>query len=316
MAQAFKLYFNLPLYLGYIICSLVIIPIVFYGITLINRLHLWTQPIWLVLMLMPFYFVLVHEPRALDFMSQFSGKVSDSNELDPYYFGIATGISLALIAQIGEQVDYLRFMPDKNNANKVSWWFTVIVAGPGWIVLGFLKQIGGIFLASLAVLTGLAFVEAKEPVQMYAVAYTYVFENKQLALLVTMVFVVISQIKINVTNAYAGSLAWSNFFSRVTHSHPGRVVWMVFNIGIALMLMEMGVFHALEKILGLYSNVAIAWIGAVVADLVINKPLKLSPPMVEFKRAHLYDFNPVGYVSMMVASLLSIAAFTGLFGLY
>ena len=316
MAQAFKLYFNLPLYLGYIICSLVIIPIVFYGITLINRLHLWTQPIWLVLMLMPFYFVLVHEPRALDFMSQFSGKVSDSNELDPYYFGIATGISLALIAQIGEQVDYLRFMPDKNNTNKVSWWFTVIVAGPGWIVLGFLKQIGGIFLASLAVLTGLAFVEAKEPVQMYAVAYTYVFENKQLALLVTMVFVVISQIKINVTNAYAGSLAWSNFFSRVTHSHPGRVVWMVFNIGIALMLMEMGVFHALEKILGLYSNVAIAWIGAVVADLVINKPLKLSPPMVEFKRAHLYDFNPVGYVSMMVASLLSIAAFTGLFGLY
>ncbi len=60
----------------------------------------------------------------------------------------------------------------------------------------------------------------------------------------------------------------------MTHSHPGRVVWMVFNIGIALMLMEMGVFDAIVKILGLYSNVAIAWIGAVVADLVINKPLK------------------------------------------
>ncbi|MCK5354633.1 MAG: PAS domain S-box protein, partial [Methyloprofundus sp.] len=102
----------------------------------------------------------------------------------------------------------------------------------------------------------------------------------------------------------------------MTHSHPGRVVWLVFNIAIALMLMEMGVFHALEKILGLYSNIAIAWIGAVVADLVINKPLKLSPPMVEFKRAHLFNFNPVGFVSMVAASLLSIAAFTGLFGLY
>ncbi len=316
MAQAFKLYFDLPLYLGYIFCSLVIIPIVFYGITLINRLHYWTQPIWLLLMLLPFYFVLVHEPNALDFMRQFSGKVSGSYAFDPYYFGMATGISLALIAQIGEQVDYLRFMPNKNAKNKYSWWFAVIVAGPGWIILGFLKQMGGVLLASLAVLSGLAFMEAKEPVHMYTVAYRYVFANPQLALWVTMVFVVISQIKINVTNAYAGSLAWSNFFSRVTHSHPGRVVWMVFNIAIALMLMEMGVFHALEKILGLYANIAIAWIGAIVADLVINKPLKLSPPMIEFKRAHLFDFNPVGFVSMVVASLFSIAAFTGLFGLY
>jgi len=72
----------------------------------------------------------------------------------------------------------------------------------------------------------------------------------------------------------------------------------------------------LEKILGLYSNVAIAWIGAIVADLVINKPLKLSPPIVEFKRAHLYDFNPVGFFSMIIASIVSIAAFSGLFGDY
>jgi len=316
MAQAFELYFGLPLYLGYIFCSLIIIPIVFYGVTLINRLHLWTQPIWLVLMLVPFYFVLTHEPGSIEFMTQFAGEISGSNEFDPYYFGMATGISLALIAQIGEQVDYLRFMPDKEKTNKVSWWFTVISAGPGWIVLGFLKQMGGVLLASLAVFSGLAFVEAKEPMYMYTVAYTYVFDNKDMALLVTMIFVVISQIKINVTNAYAGSLAWSNFFSRVTHSHPGRVVWMVFNIVIALMLMEMGVFQALAKILGLYSNVAIAWIGAVVADLIINKPFKLSPPMVEFKRAHLFDFNPVGYLSMVIASLISIVAFTGLFGLY
>jgi purine-cytosine permease-like protein len=274
MAQAFYLYFNLPLYLGYIFCSLIIIPIVFYGVTLINRLHFWTQPLWLTLMLVPFYFVLIYEPRALDFMSQFSGEISGSNEFDPYYFGIAMGISLALIAQIGEQVDYLRFMPDKDKTNKFSWWFTVISAGPGWIVLGFLKQMGGVLLASLAVLAGLGFAEAKEPMHMYTVAYEYVFENQQVALLVTFIFVIISQIKINVTNTYAGSLAWSNFFSRVTHSHPGRVVWMMFNIGIALMLMEMGVFDAIVKILGLYSNVAIAWIGAVVADLVINKPLK------------------------------------------
>ena len=43
------------------------------------------------------------------------------------------------------------------------------------------------------------------------------------------------------------------------------------------MLMELDVFQALGEVLGLYSNIAIAWIMAVVADLVINKPLGLSP---------------------------------------
>jgi hypothetical protein len=44
---------------------------------------------------------------------------------------------------------------------------------------------------------------------------------------------------------------------------------------IAFMLMEMNVFRALGEVLGLYSNIAIAWIMTVVADLVINKPLGL-----------------------------------------
>lgn len=316
MAQALKLYFELPLYLGYIFCSLIIIPIVFYGITAINKLHLWTQLLWLVLMLSPLYFLITHEPQTLEKLTHFQGTISGSNEFDWYYFGIAAGISFSLIAQIGEQVDYLRFMPDKHNENRISWWFSMLTAGPGWIFLGCFKQLIGVFFASIVVLNGLAYAQAKEPVQMYYIAYTYLFENPSIALLVSTIFVLTSQIKINVTNAYAGSLAWSNFFSRITHSHPGRVVWLVFNIGIALLLMEMGVFDALQKVLGLYSNFAIAWIAVVVADLAINKPLGLSPPLVEFKRAHLYDYNPVGFVSMSVAALISTLAFTGIFGLY
>ena len=111
---------------------------------------------------------------------------------------------------------------------------------------------------------------------------------------------IVSQIKINITNAYAGSIAWSNFFSRLTHSHPGRVVWLIFNIAIALLLMELGIYQAIEHTLVVYSIVAAAWVGALVADLVVNKPLGLSPGYIEFKRAHLYDINPVGLGSMAV----------------
>src|SRR6185436_7940921 len=128
------------------------------------------------------------------------------------------------------------------------------------------------------------------------------------------IFVIVCQLKINVTNAYAGSIAWSNFFSRLTHSHPGRVVWLVFNVLLALLLMEIGIFQAIESILAIYANFAAGWIGALVADLVVNKPLRLSPPRIEFKRAHLYDVNPVGVGALTASIVASSLAYLGLFG--
>ncbi|KMO24907.1 hypothetical protein VP06_33010, partial [Methylobacterium aquaticum] len=168
---------------------------------------------------------------------------------------------------------------------------------------GALKILLGSFLAVLALAHGVPPERASEPTQMYAVAFGYVTSAPGAAVALTTLFVVLSQLKINVTNAYAGSIAWSNFFSRLTHSHPGRVVWLVFNVAIALLLMELGVYKTLERTLGIYALVAAAWIGALVADLAVNKPLGLSPPGIEFKRAHLYDVNPVGTGAMALACL-------------
>ena len=314
MSQALELYFQLPLPIGYILCSLIIIPLVFFGVTLINQIQLWTQPLWLILMIAPYIFVLYKEPAALSNWFNFAGKSTSGAAFDPLLFGSAATVSFSLIAQLGEQVDYLRFLPDKTEKNRTRWWLAAILAGPGWIILGGAKQLGGAFLASLAISHGVSFTKAVEPIQMYLAGYEAIFSNPGIVLTVGTLFVIISQIKINVTNAYAGSLAWSNFFSRVTHSHPGRVVWLVFNVAIALVMMELGVFATLEKVLGLYSNVAIAWIGALVADLAINKPLGISPSYIEFKRAYLYNINPVGFGSMLVGSLVAIAAFVGTFG--
>jgi signal transduction histidine kinase/DNA-binding NarL/FixJ family response regulator len=314
MAQAVQLYFGLPLALGYIACSLVIIPMVAWGITWISRLQLWTQPIWIVLLVLPYVCVLYKEPTVVTDLISFSGRAEDGGSFNVLLFGAATAVAFALIAQIGEQVDFLRFLPEKTPANRVRWWSALLLAGPGWIVLGAAKMLGGALLAYLAIQHLVPMDLAIEPTQMYLVAFGYVFSNPAWVLAAVTLFVVVSQVKINVTNAYAGSLAWSNFFARLTHSHPGRVVWLVFNVLIAILLMELGVFKALEHVLGMYSLVPISWIGAVVADLVINKPLGLSPPHIEFKRAHLYDINPVGVGAMLGATLLSALALAGFFG--
>ena len=88
----------------------------------------------------------------------------------------------------------------------------------------------------------------------------------------------------------------------------------MFNVLIAVLLMTLGVFGALERVLAVYGNVAIAWVGALVADLVINKPLGWSPPHIEFRRAYLYDINPVGLGAMGAATVVGMVAYAGAFG--
>ncbi|WP_066341384.1 hybrid sensor histidine kinase/response regulator [Azohydromonas lata] len=315
MAYALDLVFGLPPAWGYLLCSLVVIPLVTHGVTTISRLQLWTQPLWLVMLIAPYVVVLREQPALLQGFMQHAGP-DGSAGFSWLGFGTAVTVGSALILQMGEQADYLRFMPEAKpgRRGRFNWWAAVLMGGPGWVIPGVLKMLGGALLAHLALTHMVPLELAVDPSRMYLAAYEFVFPHYGWAVAATGLFVVVSQLKINVTNAYAGSLAWSNFFSRATHSHPGRVVWMVFNTLIALALMEMDVFQALGHVLGLFANVAVAWIMAVVADLVVNKPLGWSPPGIEFRRAHLYDVNPVGVSAMGLASVLSVAAHLGAFG--
>lgn len=74
-------------------------------------------------------------------------------------------------------------------------------------------------------------------------------------------------------------------------------------------------FDFLNGILSFYANLAMSWICVVATDIVINKHvLKLSPVRPEFRRGMLYDWNPVGIVSLALAGGFSIAIYFGAFG--
>ena len=313
-AQALQLAFGLNLVVGYLVCSLVIIPIVFFGVTLINKLQAWTQPLWLALLVAPFVYILLKDPELVQAWTSFNGRAGDGGAFDMLRFGAASGVLFSLIGQIGEQADYLRFLPDRTTANRRAWWAALLAAGPGWIVIGAIKICAGSLLAVLALRMGSSPAQAVEPIHMFVHAYNHMVGSPALALALATVFVTVSQIKINVTNAYSGSLAWSNCFVRLAHYHPGRVVWLVFNVVIALLLSLLGIFDTLQAVLSVYSTVAIAWIGALVADLVVLKRTGISPPYIEFKRAHLYNFNPVGCGATLIASAVAILAYGGVLG--
>lgn len=319
MTGALQLAFGIPLWIGYIISAVVVIPLVIYGVQLISRFQLITQPFWIILNILPFVFIAFLDWDKFDLWRAFAGvghsnaEVGGAAPFDLVEFGAASAVILALMPQIGEQVDFLRFLPPEG-LRKWRHKLAVFLAGPGWVVVGVPKLLAGSFLAVLTLSTGVPIDEAADPAHMYFAAFGYMIPNQTAALLLMAAFVVVSQLKINVMNAYAGSLAWSNFFSRLTHSHPGRVVWLVFNVAIALLLMELGIYRLLEETLGIFSIVAMSWLCTISADLFVNKKLGLSPPGIEFKRAHLYDINPVGLGAMFGATTIALAAHFGLFG--
>ena len=191
----------------------------------------------------------------------------------------------------------------------------MILAGPGWVIFGAIKQVIGLFLAVYIIANvadGAAV--ANEPVHQFLEIYQDIMPA-WLAMTLAVILVVISQIKINVTNAYSGSLAWTNSFTRVTKRYPGRLVFLAFNLLIALVLMEANMFDFLNTILGFYANCGMAWVVVVASDIVFNKYLlKLSPMQPEFRRGMLYAINPVGFGSMLVAAGVSILAFFGALG--
>ncbi|MET9574120.1 allantoin permease [Streptomyces massasporeus] len=307
MAQGLKLGLGLPLWLGYLVSTLMVIPLVIYGMTALSKLQVWTTPIWLLLMVGPLVYLVAADPGTVDRFLAYAGTDGDGG-INTASVLLGAGVCLSLIAQIGEQIDYLRFMPPKTEANKRSWWTAVVMAGPGWVVLGALKQAIGVFLA-VYIIAEVGASAAPEPIQQFKGAFDAMMPS-WLVVPLAVVLVVISQIKINVTNAYSGSLAWTNSFTRVTRRYPGRMVFVLVNLGFALALMEADMFSFLNSILGFYSNCAIAWVVTVATDIGINKYLlKLSPHAPEFRRGMLYAVNPVGVVAFVAASGLSIALY-------
>src|SRR6478752_4788486 len=311
MAQGLYLGLGIPLWAGYAASTIIIFPLVIYGMKVLSKLQLWTTPLWLILMVIPFGYLLLSHPDSVATFFAYQGENGNGAPNLGSVF-LAAGVCLSLIAQIAEQIDYLRFMPPRTPANNRRWWTAMILAGPGWVLFGALKQVIGLFLAVyiIANIAGGAAV-ANQPVHQFLEIYKDIVPG-WLALTLAVVLVVISQIKINVTNAYSGSLAWTNSLTRVTKHYPGRIVFLGVNLLIALILMEANMFDFLNTILGFYANCGMAWVVVVASDIVFNKYLlKLSPLKPEFRRGMLYAINPVGFGSMIVAAGVSIVAFFG-----
>ncbi len=307
LANLMYLITGLPLALGYLISAFSVIPLLIKGFSFIGRFQNFTFPFWVMLQALAFG-ALYHLVSKTD--SEKSIFFTSQN-IDPLMLGVCISVLLSLVAQVGEQADYLRFMP-KHKGKLFN--LSVAVSGPGWVIFGALKIMFGALLGVIMFRSGLGYEISTDPNNMYLYVFSTISNSKPLIVFLTAAFVVLSQVKINVTNGYAGSLAWSNFFARITHSHPGRVFWVIFNITIACFLMFCDIYKISTTILSIYAVLAVSWCATLSADFLVNRPLGLAPKKVEFKRSNLYDVNPVGCIAMSSGIILGLLCFCGLLG--
>jgi purine-cytosine permease-like protein len=119
MASALEMCFDIPRPIGYLISAVVIIPVVIYGITLISRFQLWTQPLWCCPQHPALRCDRLGQPRLLQSTGPvFPGSTAIPGGLNLLLFGTAAAVVLSLVAQIGEQVDFLRFLPRDRRESK------------------------------------------------------------------------------------------------------------------------------------------------------------------------------------------------------
>src|SRR3954453_17349425 len=109
MAQGLQAAIGLPLPAGYVVSTIVVIPIVVYGMRALERLHFWTTPLWLALALLPLIWIVFTQPDAV---SDFLGFPGESGGEVSFSAIVATAaVCFALTPQLAEQIDYIRVMP-------------------------------------------------------------------------------------------------------------------------------------------------------------------------------------------------------------
>lgn len=276
----------IPVYVLMVIFGLGVIPLNWFGIKQLDKLQKWSMPIFII-------FLVAGIIMALQADSVFQGSVwSFLPE------GVKTG-GASLLACIGIMnglvgimallvSDYARFI--KKEEFKM-----------GVFMVGFIPQLVCFLLMGMVgIWFGVRLGEANPGVY---------FVN--LLGIGGALFTILTQLRINITNLYSGSLSLANFFENVLKFKPGRTFWVIFTAVTAVIAMLAGVINYIGNLLTFQGVFLLAWGAILVSDaLVVKKVLKIGPKYFEHRQEYLYAWNPVGVISLIIASVIgSIAAF-------
>lgn len=286
--------FGIPDQVAWVVVGIgVFVPLTIFGMKFITKFQNWTIPIFLVWIIINVVMVFKNP----DFLANSKGFTTYMPE--GMSFGGIPLIQLinSLVGTVGIvallTMEFARGARPDDSPSKRRWGLFWVALLPQnlftWLIY---VPLGGLLWKA----TGQA-----NPGDAF-VALTGVFGA--LGLLLT-------QIRINVQNTYAESLALSSLASKL-HINWGRSVWSV----IACILGTITVFANILGHLALLATIAgimlFSWMGMLFSDYyVVRGVMKLDVGEVEHRRAYLRSVNIIGFSSMIIATVVALVLLFG-----
>lgn len=283
---------SIPLWLLIIVFGSIVIPLNWFGIKQLDKLQKWSLPIFFIFLILTIIFA-ANTPS--EFNGNFWTYLPDGVQIGGTALLLCIGMQhgiMGLTALIAS--DYARYLKPKD-------------IKLGSIMIGFIPQVFcfGV-MGLLGIWFGVRLGESNPGI--YIVT---------LLGLGGVVFTMLTQLRINVTNIYSASLSLSNFFENVFHFRPDRRFWVVVSGVLSIILMLGGILDYLGAAMTFQGVLLMAWAAILVTDaLVVKKLLKLAPEEYEAKQEKLYKWNPVGVVPLIVSSVLGTIAGLGFMGTF
>ncbi len=282
----------LPKWALIIFFGTIVIPLNWFGIKQLDKLQKWSLPIFGVFLItaivVSFFIPSQYDGSFLSYMPA-GAQVGGTALL--LCIGMQHGI-IGLTALISS--DYARFLKPKD-------------IKLGSVAIGFIPQIFcyGV-MGSLGIWFGVRTGESNPGV------YIVILLG-----LGGVLFTMLTQIRINVTNIYSGSLSLSNFFENIFKFKPGRRFWIVVTGIAAMVLMFAGIANHLDTAMTFQGVFLLSWAAVLVSDaLIVKRLLRIGPGYYEARQKNLYKWNPVGVVSLVISSGLGTIAALGYMGTF
>ncbi|WP_411842026.1 purine-cytosine permease family protein [Salinicoccus sp. HZC-1] len=280
----------IPMWVLIVVFGTLVIPLNWFGIKQLDKLQKWSLPIFFVFLLaaitVAFFSTSLYDEQFWTYMPE-GMQIGGTALL--LCIGMQHGI-MGLTALLSS--DYARFL--KPEHIKV-----------GSVAIGFIPQIFcyGV-MGGLGIWFGVRMAEPNPGV--------YIVHLLGIG---GALFTMLTQIRINVTNIYSSSLSLSNFFENVFRFTPGRRFWIVVSGISAMVLMLGGIVDHLDTALIFQGVFLLAWGAVLITDaLIVKMMLKIGPAFYEHRQQNLFKWNPVGVVSLLIASGLGTVAALGYMG--
>lgn len=298
LGDAITAAFGVPSSLAYVIVGAAFIPLVLYGIAFISKFQKWTLYLYIVGLIALLWKAFTIPDFNSTVANGFSDFGSNLNGLAflgvmAAYFGLIGNVTLGHsdIARLGATEKTLL------KGRKI---------GPFWLSVIPYSFVAYLFLGSLGILFWLVTKNDNPGSYFVGVLGPFGF-----------LLIIITQLRINLVNAYSGSIALSNFFSRYKFL-PGRSILAVSTVVIGTALTFGDILGNLSLVLTILGVLFMAWLGVILADLLINRKLFGYGPnngqFIEYRRALVTNLNYAGLIPMFGSTIIGLLLYFGGFG--